>query len=102
MGGDPEQAFHQAMVTIYQVAKRDVHYNATRFLQMVSEHGGVEAARQLLRTSTVSDGFTALWLEQRLDLSVEAHVLDAEFVTLFTEKERAIAQRRLDEYGYRP
>lgn len=43
-----ERAFHQAMVRIYQRAKDEVGYNATRFLQMVAEHGGVEAARHLL------------------------------------------------------
>lgn len=102
MGDDLERAFHQAMVTIHQVAKRDVHYNATRFMQMVAEHGGLEAARQLLRTSSVSDGFTALWLPKRLDLSVEAHVADRQYASLFTETERSIAKHRLDEYGYRP
>ena len=33
-------------------------YNPTRFNQMVAEHGGVEAARQLLRGRDASDGFT--------------------------------------------
>lgn len=67
---------------------------------MVSEVGGVAAARQLLHATTVSDGFTSLWLAKRLDLSVEAHVIT--FADLFTNEERRIAQHRLDEYGYRP
>jgi hypothetical protein len=33
---------------------------------------------------------------------VEAHVIDPQFFDLFTEAERTIAQRRLDEHGYRP
>jgi hypothetical protein len=45
MDGDASMDFHRAMIAIYQVAKRDVGYNATRFLQMVSEHGGLGAAR---------------------------------------------------------
>jgi hypothetical protein len=63
------------MVNLYQVAKRDLGYNATRFLQMLTEVGGVEAARQLLRAPSISDGFTALWERGRLDLTVEAQVL---------------------------
>ena len=100
VSGDVERVFHQAMVRIYEVAKRDAGYNATRFLQMISERGGLDAARQLLHASTVSEGFTALWLANRLDLSVEAHVLKPEFGDLFTDEEQAIARRRLNEYGY--
>lgn len=102
MAVEREQQFHEAMVNIYQVAKRDLHYNATRFIQMVAEQGGVGAARQLLHASSVSDGFTTLWLAKRLDLSVEAHVLRPEYSELFTAEERNIAQGRLDAYGYRP
>lgn len=46
------------MARIYETAKREIGYTATRFMQMVAEHGGLEAARQLLRASNVSDGFT--------------------------------------------
>jgi hypothetical protein len=99
---DREPEFHAAMVNLYQVAKRDLHYNATRFIQMVAEQGGVGAARQLLHANTVSDGFTTLWLAKRLDLSVEAHVIRPEYAELFTADERNIAKHRLDEYGYRP
>ena len=48
-----ELRFHRAMVAIYETAKRDLGYNATRFLQMISEQGGVAAARQLLWWSTL-------------------------------------------------
>ena len=44
MAVEREQEFHEAMVSLYQVAKRDLHYNATRFIQMVAEQGGVGAA----------------------------------------------------------
>jgi hypothetical protein len=97
-----EAEFHAAMVRLYDTAKRDLNYNATRFIQMVSEHGGVEAARQLLRAPNVSDGFTTLWEKQRLDLSVEAHVLRPEYTELFTASERAIATERLRAYGFDP
>ncbi len=88
------------MVRLYETAKRDLDYNATRFIQMVSEHGGVEAARHLLRAPNVSDGFTTLWERGRLDLSVEAHVLRPEYAELFTRAERDVAAERLRAYGF--
>jgi hypothetical protein len=54
MGGlvaaDPElvEEFHQEMLKVYQDAKRLARYNTTIFLQMVRQHGGLEAARRLL------------------------------------------------------
>lgn len=95
-----ERAFDKAMLRIYERAKDEVGYKATRFLQMISEHGGLEAARQLLHSSAVSDGFTTLWEKGRLDLSVEAHVLQPEFSELFSQEEREIAERRLTAYGF--
>jgi hypothetical protein len=56
--------------------------------------------RKVERAPQVSDGFTTLWEHGRLDLSVEAHVLRPEFVGLFSAEERAIAAKRLSDYGY--
>src|SRR5262245_30777731 len=97
---DVERAFDAAMVAIYTTAKRDLGYNATRFLQMITDEGGLIAARKLLHASVASEGFTTLWEHRRLDLSVEAHVLRPEFAELFTDDERRIARKRLRDYGF--
>ena len=86
------------MIGVYEDAKRETGYNATRFIQMVSERGGVATARQLVLATTPSDGFTALWERGRLDLTVEHLILDPAYMDLFTDDERAIAQDRLDSY----
>lgn len=98
-GDSTEARFHAAMLDIYRVAKRDLSYNATRFLQMVEARGGVQAARQLL-SGAPSEGFTTLWEKGRLDLSMEAHILKAEFRELFTDAERRIAEDRLRQFGH--
>lgn len=98
---DSESRFNRAMLDIYRRAKEECNYNATRFLQMISERGGVATAHALLATPGPSDGFTALWECGRLDLTVEAHVLKPEFIRLFTEEEKNIARTRLNEYGYK-
>jgi hypothetical protein len=97
-----ERRFNQAMVTIYETSKRELGYNATRFLQMLSEQGGLVTARQLLWGDTPSDGFTTLWEHQRLDLTVEAHVLRTEFASLFSDADRGQAHTRLEAYGWQP
>ena len=95
-----EAAFHEAMLEIYERAKTECHYNASRFFQMVGERGGLGAARYLLH-APVSDGFTALWQCNRLDLTVEAYVLKPEWQGLFTQDELALARKRLSEVGYK-
>ena len=97
-----EELFHEAMLEIYRRAKKEADYNATRFLTMVSDLGGLQAATQLIHSNQVSDGYTALWQKQRLDLSVEALILRPEWDSLFTDDERAIATKRLADYGWKP
>ena len=96
-----EAAFHAAMEEIYRRAKGEAGYNATAFRGMVAELGGPEAARRLINARAVSDGYTALWERKRLDLTVEAKVVETpQFHALFTEEEIEICRRRLEEYGY--
>ena len=67
---------------------------------MVAEMGRVETARRLITSNDPSDGFTTLWEKQRLDLSVEAHVLQPQFRDLFTQQEIRSARERLSQYGF--
>lgn len=95
-----EKRFHAAMAEIYRRAKTEAGYNATRFLQMVAQQGGHASAKQLLHAGATSDGFTALYLAGRLDLTVEALVLRPEYEPLFTDDERRIARDRLAKHGH--
>jgi hypothetical protein len=95
-----ETRFHDAMLDIYRRAKAEAGYNAMRFLGMVSERGGIETARYLLHAPKVSDGYTALWERGRLDLTVEAVILEPAWRALFSKAERQIAVARLREYGF--
>lgn len=95
-----ESQFHEAMLSIYERAKTECGYNATRFLRMVNDHGGLQASRILLHEPSISEGFTALWERGRLDLSMEVMILKSHWNELFTEEERNIAQRRLSDANY--
>jgi hypothetical protein len=68
---------------------------------MLSSEGPLETARRLIRSTQPSEGFTALWERHRLDLTVEAHVIQDRFQPLFSDDIQAAADR-LSQYGYRP
>ena len=95
-----EDNFHAAMVTIYKTAQKELNYNATRFLQLISNNGGLHAAKQLIAVDGGTYGFEVLWEHGRLDLSVEALVLEKEFRQLFTDEEITLCKTRLIKYGY--
>ena len=101
MGNVIKACFHEKMISIYLKAKTECNYNATRFLQMVSEQGGLEAAKSLLHVDGYSDGLVTLWEQGRLDLTMEALVLQKPWDSLFLEEELNIAQKRLNELGYK-
>ena len=95
-----ESYFQRDMVKIYIEAKK-LGYNPTRFLQMIDEYGGLGTAKKLLSTEEfVQDGVVILWKLSRLDLSVEALVLNNKYSELFTEHEKEIAGKRLKRLGY--
>lgn len=98
---DVQRLFSQAMAEVYARAKQEAGYQATYYLEMLHQHGAMETARRLLSSTTVSNGFTALWERGRLDLTVENVVLRAEFVELFNDDQREVAQRRLEDYGFK-
>ena len=95
-----EITFDERMRQIYDQAKNECGYTATRFLQMVNADGGLNAARKLLATSAYSEGLTRLWEEKRLDISLEVTVLEQPWSELFTEQELSIARKKLHELGW--
>lgn len=93
--------FDEEMFRIYQRARSEANYNASRFLQMLHGHRGLETARILIHSPTVSEGYTALWNRGRLDLTVEAVIHDnPKWHTLFTARELATCVKRLIDYDY--
>jgi hypothetical protein len=98
-----EQQFTQAMFDIYRRAKTEAGYNATIFLQMISDRGGLDTAKKLINATKPSDGYTHLYERGYLKLTVEALVVEnSKWHSLFTTEEIARAQKRLKDYGYEP
>lgn len=99
---DVSDDFHTAVLSVMERCKNELSYNPRYFRIMVSQHGALGAVRKLLAAPAVSDGFVALWERQRLDLSIEALVLDNRFAAIFSEDERDVARNRLVDFGYAP
>lgn len=98
-----ETQFDRAMLEVYHRARDEAGYNATIFLQMLMDNKGVRTAKTLINAAKPSDGYTALYMRGRLDLTVEALVIeDGRWHQLFTDDELMRARRRLKEYRYEP
>lgn len=95
------QQFDMAMFGIYKRAKTEANYNATLFIRMLNEQGGLATAKYLINAAKPSDGYTNLFERGRLDLTVEAMVVQTpKWHELFLEEELEAARRRLVAYGY--
>ncbi|MDP2926655.1 MAG: hypothetical protein Q8N65_00745 [bacterium] len=95
-----ESNFETGMLSDYKEAQK-LGYNATRFLNMFYEFGGVTTAKKLLaKEEFVQEGVVKLWELGRLDLSIEALVLKPEYKDLFSRTELEIAKDRLNKLDY--
>jgi hypothetical protein len=108
-----ELRFHDAMLDVFRRAGEATRrrrpdgtiargYWASYFLRGVRNNGGPEYARHLLRARGTTAGFQRLKDEGRLDLTMEALVLQPEYSALFSENERQTAADRLRAAGYDP
>lgn len=85
-------------------AKRDFGFPATAFLGMLSADGGYTTARKLLSKKVPSDGFADLWKHGRLDLTVEALVVETKWRAYFDEIliSRAETLLQKSNYAFKP
>ena len=94
-----EADFHEEMLSLHRrtgIATAG-RYWPNYFLRSVRQDGGIALARKLLAPTQKSAGFEKLVEVRRVDLSVEALVLEARYAHLFTRAEIEEAQRRLDQ-----
>jgi len=98
-----EEEFQREMIKLYELAKSECNYNATYFLRMVRNRGGVETARHLVLYSGLAKGLKALARCGRIDLTVEALVLREPWTKLFSKDVISTAKikiRTLERLGY--
>lgn len=67
---------------------------------MVADKGGLATEKELIIKDDDTYGFERLYELKRLDLSVEALVLDNKYRSLFTIYEKKRCSDRLKKYGH--
>ena len=70
-------------------------------MRPIDKDSAMKAAHRALSGNRESDGFGALEDKGRLDLSLEALVIDKRFTALFSDEEANTALSRLLDAGYR-
>lgn len=78
-----------------------IGYTPSYLIQMLNNNSAVNVARQLITKDTGTSGFIKLWEKKRLDLTIEALVIQEKYKELFTKEEIEISCNRLKEYGYK-
>ena len=91
--------FDEAMLDIYRKADRELGIKFKNFLDKVVTLGAINAAKHFLH-DPLQSGFTTLWEHKRLDLTMEALVIQREWAHLFTERELDEARKRLADHGW--
>lgn len=92
--------FDDRINEVIRESKRDLNYIPHAFLSMIGEYGILTAVKMLINNPKPSEGYLKLWENKRLDLSVEAIVLEEDWGDLFTDAELEKSKKRLVEFGY--
>jgi hypothetical protein len=102
---NPEEEFKQVMLHRYsEEVPKAIHHSSTRVIKMIHEHGALDTVRRLMQQypNHDSEGYEELWKHGRLDLSLEALMLDEHFAALFKKEELEWARKGLADYKYAP
>lgn len=92
---NPQPEFTDYLLELARRSNEELHYHPGYFIKMVKSLGGVNAAKTLLAQPTEAEGFSILRRLGRLDLSMEAAVLEPRWSSMFLPEELAVARARL-------
>lgn len=95
-----DEEFTAYLLNAARRALKELNYNAGDFRRMINAGGGYKTAITLLSAKNLSEGFEKLWEKKRLDLSLEALVLDPKWSKYFSPDLLEIASKRLKDAGY--
>ena len=87
--------FHEEMLSLYRRNGTAIGYWPHYFRRAVRNNGGLAVAKKLLAPKQTSTGFDRLVEARRVDLSVEAIVLEDRYSHLFAPDELDEARERL-------
>ncbi|MDP9049660.1 MAG: hypothetical protein M3O31_02915 [Acidobacteriota bacterium] len=98
-----EEEFNERMQKVLLDGKREGRFSAPLFSELLKTLGGLQTAKRFIHSTDYAAGLTKLWERERLDLTVEAVILqETKWHPLFTAEEIEICRKRLKGYGYPP
>lgn len=95
-----ENTFEKELIKNCEIAEKEYGCVQKRLLLNIEKFGGVRTVQEILRKGRVSDGFDKLQKANRLDLTMEAVIIDSKYNNLFTDEEVNACHELLCEYGY--
>lgn len=93
--------FNTDVLHIIEECKK-IGYVPTRFIQMLQQHknDAYEIVPALVNKK-ITSGLETLWQKGRLDLSIEAIIIKAEYKTLFSQDLINMCKKKLEAYHYK-
>ena len=89
-----EKNFEKELIKKCEIAEKEYGCPQKRLLLTV------RTVQEILRKGRVSDGFDKLQKANRLDLTMEATIVESKYNELFTDEEVNSCHELLCEYGY--
>lgn len=99
MPDDPHPELTVAMLDLYQQANAIVTLH-DNFIDRLTRSFGFATAIHYIHLPNATSGFTKLWEKKRLDLSVEALILQPQWYMLFDEADLRRAYGRLSDFHF--
>ncbi|AHI72891.1 restriction endonuclease-like protein [Burkholderia pseudomallei] len=97
-----EERFTQFLLTKAVEAEEQAGIDYRKFERLLSSQGSKEAVGRLISRADYSSGFLKLLDAGRIDLTVEALVIESEWNTHFSSSLREHARKKLLKVGYAP
>ena len=95
-----ENTFEKELIKKCEIAEKECGCTQKRILLNIEKFGALITVQEILRKGRVSDGFDKLQKANRLDLTMEALIIDNKYNELFTDEEVNACHELLCEYGY--
>jgi len=95
-----EKKLQQEVIRNCEIAEKECGCKMTRFLETIDRFGIVKTAQEILRKGRTSDCFNKLVEEGRIELTMEATIVKAQYAELFTDEEVNACYELLCEKGY--
>lgn len=95
-----EKKLQEELIKNCNIAQKEYGYNPTRFLQTLEKFGAVRTIQEIIRKGRTSDSFEKLQQAGRIELTMEATVVNKKYGELFTDEEVNSCYELLCEHGY--